>query len=80
MTFPGHFLLTHLLLVDLKISAPSRVVNVCALTYQLGDIDFDDVNLETVEYKAGMAYAQSKLALVLFTTKMARYLEGMSVQ
>ena len=73
-------MLTHLLLDDLKISAPSRIVNVSALTYQLGDIDFDDVNLEQVEYKPGTAYAQSKLALVLFTTKMARYLEGTSVQ
>jgi len=69
--------LTHLLLDYLKKSAPSRVVNVTALAYQLGELNFDDINLEKPEvFKPGTAYSQSKLALVLFTTKLAKYLEG----
>jgi len=61
----------------LKKSAPSRVVNVTALAYQLGEINFDDINLEQQEvFKPGTAYSQSKLALMLFTAKLAKYLEG----
>lgn len=77
--FPGHFLLTHLLLDELKTSAPSRVINITALAYQLGEINFDDINLEEQEvFKPGTAYSQSKLAMMLFTYKIAKYLEGMA--
>lgn len=65
-------LLTHLLMDRLKSSAPARVINTSASAYQLGQIDLDDVNFEKKEYKSSEAYAQSKLAVVMFTREFAK--------
>lgn len=70
------FLLTHMLLPRLTESAPSRIVNVASLAQ--APIDFDDVMLES-DYDASRAYAQSKLAQVMFTFDLARELEGSGV-
>ncbi|MCI0435288.1 MAG: SDR family oxidoreductase [Gemmatimonadetes bacterium] len=70
------FLLTHLLLPRIIESAPARIVNVSSLAQ--APIDFDDVMLER-SYTGGRAYAQSKLAQVLFTFDLARELEGRGV-
>ena len=74
----GHFLLTHLLMDKLK-AAPSggRVVSVSASAYRLGEIVLDDLQFEQRECKPGEAYAQSKLAILLFTRKLSRHLESM---
>ncbi|KAI8489992.1 hypothetical protein Bbelb_323530 [Branchiostoma belcheri] len=74
----GHFLLTNLLLDLLKKSAPSRVVVVSSDAESAGKIDFEDINAEK-SYDAFPAYAQSKLANVLFTRELARRLEGTGV-
>lgn len=78
VNYLGHFLLTHLLLDHLKKSAPSRIVNVTAHAHQLGVIDFDDINQDN-DYNPGHAYAQSKLAVALFTIELAQQLEGTDV-
>jgi NAD(P)-dependent dehydrogenase (short-subunit alcohol dehydrogenase family) len=70
------FLLVHLLLPLLRASAPSRVVNVASLGQH--PIDFDDVML-TKNYSGSRAYAQSKLAQIMFTIDLARELEGSGV-
>ncbi|CAH1791843.1 unnamed protein product [Owenia fusiformis] len=76
----GHFLLTHLLLDRLESSAPSRIINMSAVAYQLADdIDLEDMNYENKEYNRSNAYAQSKLAVLLFTREMSRILEGTKV-
>lgn len=67
------FLLTHRLLPLIRQSAPARIVNVASLAQQ--PIDFDDVML-TRNYSASRAYAQSKLAQIMFTFDLARELEG----
>ncbi|CAH1239018.1 RDH14 [Branchiostoma lanceolatum] len=74
----GHFLLTNLLLDLLKTSAPSRVVVVSSDAYKAGTINFEDINAEK-SYDAFPAYAQGKLANVLFTRELARRLEGTGV-
>ncbi len=58
------FLLVHLLLPLLRASAPSRIVNVASLGQH--PLDFDDVML-TKGYSGTRAYAQSKLAQIMFT-------------
>jgi NAD(P)-dependent dehydrogenase (short-subunit alcohol dehydrogenase family) len=67
------FLLAHLLLPLLKASAPSRIVNVASLGQHA--LDFDDVMI-TKDYSGTRAYAQSKLAQIMFTINLARELEG----
>src|SRR5439155_4053224 len=70
------FLLAHLLLPLLKASAPSRIVNVASLGQH--PLDFDDVML-TRGYSGTRAYAQSKLAQIMFTIDLADELRGSGV-
>jgi NAD(P)-dependent dehydrogenase (short-subunit alcohol dehydrogenase family) len=70
------FLLAHLLLPLLKASAPSRIVNVASLGQHA--LDFDDVML-TKDYSGTRAYAQSKLAQIMFTIDLASELKGSGV-
>ena len=63
------YLLTRLLLPLLQLSKPARIVNVSSLGQH--PIDFDDVML-THGYSGGRAYAQSKLAQIMFTFDLAR--------
>lgn len=72
------FLLTNLLLDRLKASAPSRIVNVASDAHFGGHIPWDD--LAGRERGSGWrAYADSKLALVMFTRELARRLAGTGV-
>lgn len=74
----GYFLLTNLLLDLLKKSAPSRIVNVSSAAHTYGEVDFDDLQ-GGKKYGGFAAYANSKLANVLFTYELARRLEGTGV-
>lgn len=71
----GHFFLTYLLLDLLKHSSPSRVINLSSATHAVGKIQFDDLSGEK-NYQPFRAYAQSKLANVLFTRELAKRTEG----
>lgn len=62
------YLLTRLLIPNLVAGAPSRVINVASLAQR--EIDFDDLMLER-GYDGATAYAQSKLAQVMFTQDLA---------
>jgi NAD(P)-dependent dehydrogenase (short-subunit alcohol dehydrogenase family) len=70
------FLLTRLLLPLIVASAPARIVNVASAGQY--PIDFEDFML-TRGYDGGRAYAQSKLAQVMFTVDLAHELEGSGV-
>ena len=72
------FLLTNLLLPVLKKSAPSHIINLASEAEMMGHIDFDDL-LEEKKYSAQKAYAQAKLADIMFTYELARRLEGTGV-
>ncbi|MCD8502408.1 MAG: SDR family oxidoreductase [Bacillaceae bacterium] len=74
----GHFLLTNLLLDRMIASAPARIINVSSGAHKIGDIHFDDVNLQK-NYRLWRAYAQSKLANILFTYALSERLEGKEV-
>lgn len=68
----GHFLLTGLMLDLLKQTPQSRVVTQSSTFHKYGgDIHFDDLNGEKT-YGKVKAYAQSKLANLLFTYELDR--------
>lgn len=57
-------------------NSPSRIVTVSSLAHILGAINFDDLMMEK-GFSSHHAYAQSKLANVLFTRELARRLQGL---
>ena len=81
VTHLGHFLLTRLLLPQLRgAPAPSRVVTVASAAHSGPPFDFRDPNFERRRYRRRRAYQQSKLANVLFTAGLARRVAGTGVQ
>jgi NAD(P)-dependent dehydrogenase (short-subunit alcohol dehydrogenase family) len=74
----GHFALTGLLLDLITRTPRARVITVTSWGHRFGEIDFDDLNAEK-DYDAGGAYAQSKLANLLFTYELQRRFEGAGV-
>ncbi|MET0291101.1 MAG: SDR family NAD(P)-dependent oxidoreductase [Steroidobacteraceae bacterium] len=71
INYLSHFLLTRELLSLLEAGAPSRIVNVASGAQT--PMHFDDLML-TRNYASGTAYAQSKLAQVMFTLSLAQQL------
>ena len=72
----GHFALTaHLIDLLEETDGETRVVNQSSALHENGEINFDDLMMEE-EYDKWEAYAQSKLANVLFTYELDRKLEG----
>lgn len=74
----GHFLLTLLLLDLLSLPGAGRVVNVSSGAHRAGRGDFEGV-LGGRPYDGRKAYAEAKLANVLFTREFSRRLQGASV-
>jgi NAD(P)-dependent dehydrogenase (short-subunit alcohol dehydrogenase family) len=74
----AYFLLTNLLLDQLQSGAPSRIINVASGAHAGAAIDFQDLQGER-SYNGSEAYAQSKLANILFTYELARRLRGTGV-
>ena len=70
------FLLARLLLPLMMAGKPARIVNVSSLGQH--PLDFDDVML-THGYIGGRAYAQSKLAQIMFTFDLARELDPANI-
>lgn len=69
----GHFTLTALLLDLLLPVAGSRVVTVSSLAHRAGRIHFADLNLNR-DYSRHKAYAQSKVANLIFALELQRRL------
>jgi NAD(P)-dependent dehydrogenase (short-subunit alcohol dehydrogenase family) len=67
----AYFLLTNLLLPQLRAGAPARVVNVSSGAHTHASLDFDDLQSER-GYDPTDAYSRTKLANVLFTYELAR--------
>jgi NAD(P)-dependent dehydrogenase (short-subunit alcohol dehydrogenase family) len=69
----GHFALTGLLLERILQTSGTRVVTVSSTAHRYGRIDFDDLQSER-HYGPWRAYAQSKLANLLFAFELQRRL------
>ena len=74
----AYFLLTNLLLPQLKAGSPSRIINVSSGAHTHASIDFDDLQAEQ-GYEPKQVYSRSKLANILFTYELARRLRGTRV-
>jgi retinol dehydrogenase-12 len=81
----GHFLLTNLLLDDLKRSSPARVITVSSQLHIPGyaggpppDFDYDNLKGEKY-YNAQVFYKNSKLANMWFAYELQRRLAGTGV-
>jgi NAD(P)-dependent dehydrogenase (short-subunit alcohol dehydrogenase family) len=72
------FLLTTLLLDRLAASAPARIVTTASEAHRGARIPWDDPAAER-SYRAFGRYGETKLANILFTTELARRLEGTGV-
>ncbi len=70
----GHFVFTGLLLPNLMATPGSRVVTLSSTAHLRGKINFDDLKSEK-RYIANLAYAQSKIANLLFAYELQRRLE-----
>ena len=76
----GHFLLTQLLLEKLISSGPSRVVTVSSRAHKrTPGIDWDDLSRPTRTWTGIREYAVSKLANLLFSSELAKRMNGTSV-
>lgn len=75
----AYFLLTNLLLDNLKNSEKARIINVASEAGRTAIINFEDVNLKN-SYSSFKAYSQSKLANIIFTYELARRLKDQNIQ
>ena len=74
------FLLTTLLLDRIRASAPARIITTSSSAHHGAHIPFDDVNAERGYRGRGFGrYGETKLANILFTSELARRLEGSGV-
>lgn len=74
----AYFLLTNLLLEQIKKSDYARIINVASGSHYQGKINFESFT-QNKGYFIMTAYGQSKLANVLFTNELARRLAGTHV-
>lgn len=75
----GHFLLTVLLMPALQCPQEGgRIINISSAAHYHGKIDFDNLRGEkgASDYRGMEAYAQSKLANLLFTKELSRRFAG----
>jgi NAD(P)-dependent dehydrogenase (short-subunit alcohol dehydrogenase family) len=78
VNYLAYFMLTNLVVDLLKQGAPARVVNLTSSVHRSARLDFDNLQGEK-RYNRDGAYAQSKLADIIFTGELARRLKGTGV-
>ena len=84
VSYFGHFLLTELLLDTLRASAPSRMAIVSSVVHAGSDanrpnVNLDDLNYERRDFHNFAAYAEAKVATVLYAKELAERLDGTGV-
>ncbi len=80
----GHFLLTELLLDLLKKSAPSKLIILSSVVHagspdKRPKVHLEDLHYHTRPYKAFEAYAEAKVAAILYALELAERLQGTGV-
>lgn len=76
----GHFLLTNLLMDNLKAAEKARIINLASIAHKYTRVlNLDDINYQTEEYGGWKSYSRSKFCNILFTNELARRLEGTGI-
>jgi light-dependent protochlorophyllide reductase len=80
----GHFLLTEMLLDVLKKSAPSRMAIVSSVVHAGSEgnrpkVHLDDLNFKNRDFNNFGAYAEAKVATILYAKELAERLDGTGV-
>ncbi len=76
----GHFLLTNLILDNIKAAGNARIINLASIAHKsTRNLNFDDLNYEKEEYGGWKSYSRSKFCNILFTKELARRLEGTGI-
>lgn len=78
LNYLSPFLLTTLLLDSLKESKQGRIINVSSSSHYQGKINFEDIQYKD-NYQRIPVYAQSKLALNLFSNQLAENLKDTNI-
>ncbi|MBI1287073.1 MAG: SDR family NAD(P)-dependent oxidoreductase [Flavobacteriales bacterium] len=76
----GHFLLTNLLMENLKATDKARIVNLASIAHKsTRELDLNDINFEKSGYGGWKSYSRSKFCNILFTRELAKRLEGTGI-
>jgi retinol dehydrogenase-12 len=78
VNYLSHFLLTNLLLEELKKSEQGRIINLSSSVYSIGKFDAGNLQSEAKFTVLG-TYSASKLFTLMFTEELARRLRGTRV-
>ena len=84
VSYFGHFLLTELLLETLRASTPSRMAIVSSVVHagsgnNRPNLNLDDLNYKRRDFHNFAAYAEAKVATVLYAKELAGRLDGTGV-
>lgn len=76
----GHFLLTNLILDNVKAAGNARIINLASIAHKsTRELDLNDINYEKKSYGGWDSYSRSKFCNILFTKELARRLEGTGI-
>lgn len=76
----GHFLLTNLLLDNIKAAGNARIINLASIAHKFTrELDLDDINYQKKGYSGWDSYSRSKFCNILFTKELSRRLEGTGI-
>ncbi|MGI8952246.1 MAG: SDR family oxidoreductase [Chitinophagaceae bacterium] len=78
VNYLSHFLLTNLLLDEIRSAGKARIINVSSGAQTMGKIGFDNLQGEK-KYKGLSIYCNSKLMNIMFTYSLAERLKGTGV-
>jgi len=76
----GHFLLTNLLMDNLKAADKARIINLASIAHKYTrELDLNDINFEKSGYGGWKSYSRSKFCNILFTKELSKRLEGTGI-
>ena len=76
----GHFLLTSLLIENLKAAGSARIINLASMAHKSAkELDLADINYEKSSFNGWGAYARSKAYNILFTRELGKRFEGTGI-